>query len=201
MSNQITFGVRNVKYAVKTAGVYGAPIALAKADQISLESTYESTPEYGDGIVIAEITKDQGLTGTLTIVQEALSYEIAMKRKEELATGLHADVSQIDSVEHALYFEVFDQEDGERSVKKVWLYNVTSGKPGEDYKQIKDSVEVTHFDIPLTIRGDLMMTADGLEVYTDAKGNQKYVTKISATPAYANFTTFGDAVPVPKAAA
>ncbi len=201
MSNQITFGVRNVKFAVKTAGVYSAPVALAKVDQISLEPTYESTPVYGDGIVIAEITKDQGLTGTLTVVQEGQAYEIAMKRKEQLADGLIADISQIDSVEHAIYFEVFNQEDGERSVKKVWLLNVTSGKPGEDYTQIKDSIEITKFDIPLTIRGDDLMASDGLSVYTDAKGNQKYVPKVTADPSYADYDTFGDAVPVPKAAA
>jgi hypothetical protein len=201
MSNQITFGVKNVKYAVKSEGSYGTPVALAKADAISLEPTYESTPVYGDGVVMAELTKDQGMTGTLTIVQEALAYEIAMNRKEELATGLNADVSQIDSIEHALYFEVHQQTDGVRSVKKIWLLNVTSGKPGESYTQIKDSVEVTNFDIPLTIRGDLKLSADGLSVYKDANGNEKYVTKISATPDYSGYETFEDAVPEPKAAA
>ncbi len=200
MSEQITFGVKNVKYAIKNAGVYSAPVALAKADTISLEGTYESNPVYGDGIVIAEITKDQGLTGTLSIVQEAIAYEIAMKRKEALADGLNADVSQIDSVEHAIYFETYNQEDGIRKVKKVWLLNVTSGKPGETYTQIKDSVEVTKFDIPLTVRGELKLAAND-EVYKDANGNEVYITKMSATTDYSGYTTFGDAVPSPKAVA
>ncbi|MGE4321062.1 MAG: hypothetical protein AB7E61_06420 [Acholeplasmataceae bacterium] len=200
-TNQVEFNVQNVKFAVKSAGVYGAPQDLAYAESISLESTYQSEHKYGDGRIIAELTSDKGLTGSLAIIQEAIEYEIAMGRKEQLADGLIADVTQIDSIEHAIYFEVHQLKDGVRKVKKVWLLNVTSGKPSETWNQSKDSVNINDLEIPLVILGELMMTNDGSEVYVDASGNSKYVPKISATPDYAGYVGFEDAVPVPKAAA
>lgn len=201
-TKEVEFNIKNVKYAVKKAdGSYDTVQDLAYADGISLESTYSSEAIYGDGEVIAEITSDKGLTGALTLVQRSDDYEIAMKRKLLVDGDLVADITQRDSVEHAIYFEVSALLAGETKVKRVWLLNVTSGKASETFTQNKDSVSLNNLEVPLTIRGEKMMSNDGLSVYTDANGNTLNVTKLSAKPGDSAYATFADTVPTPKMAA
>jgi len=201
-TKEIEFNIKNVKYAVKNSdGSYGVVNDLAYAEGIALESTYSSSHVFGDGQIICEITSDKGLTGNLILVQMPQQYEIDMKRKMLLDGGAVGDISQRDSVEHAIYFEVEQLSGGITKTKKVWLLNVTSGKASETFTQSKDSANLNNIEIPLTILGEKMMSNDGLSVYTDANGNDLNVTKMSVVPTDTDYATFGDAVPTPKMAA
>lgn len=198
-TKEVEFNIKNVKYSVKGSnGTYGAVLDLAYAEAINLESTYSSEPVYGDGEILCEITNDKGLTGSLTTIQSSDDYEIAMNRKMLVDGGAVADITQKDSVEHAVYFESNLLLDGITKTKKVWLLNVTSGKPSETHTQSKENVTLNNLEIPLTILGEKMMTNDGLSVYKDANGNELKVTKLSVKPGDAAYATFGDAVPTPK---
>lgn len=198
-TKEVEFNIKNVKFAVKQSnGTYGAVQDLAYAEAINLESTYSSEPVYGDGEILCEITSDKGLTGSLTLIQNSDDYEIAMNRKMLVDGGAVADITQRDSVEHAIYFEVHQLLDGITKTKKVWLLNVTSGKPSETFTQSKDNVTLNNLEIPLTILGEKMMANDGLSVYVDANGNEKRVTKLSVKPGDASYATFGATVPTPK---
>ncbi|MFH2116766.1 MAG: hypothetical protein ABII85_01840 [Bacillota bacterium] len=197
-TNEVEFNVKNVKYAVKTAGVYGAPVDLAYAESISLEPTYQSEPYYGDGDIIGEMTSDNGMTGTLAIIQKSDDYEIAMQRKMIIDGESVADITQKDSIEHAIYFEIDALVSGVSKTKKVWILNVTSGKPGETYTQSKGTPTVNNLEIPLTILGEKLMANDGVTVYKDVNGNEKKVIKITSKPGDTAYDTFGAAVPTPK---
>ncbi|AUD65388.1 hypothetical protein BK011_06680 [Tenericutes bacterium MZ-XQ] len=201
-TKEIEFSIKNVKYAVRNSdGSYGAVQDLAYAEGIALESTYSSTHVYGDGQIICEITSDKGLTGNLILVQMPQQYEIDMKRKMLIDGGVVADITQRDSVEHAIYFEVSKLLDGVVQTKKVWILNVTSGKASETHTQSKDSVNLNNIEIPLTILGEKMMDNLGAAVYKDTNGNDLNVTKMSVVPGDADYATFEAAVPVPKMAA
>ena len=200
-TNEIQYNIKNVKFSVKSdPGVYGTTEDLAYAEGISLEPTYASQHQYGDGQIIAEITSDKGLTGALTLVQHPEAYEIAMKRKR-LVTGAVADVTQRDSVEHAIYFEIDSQENGIVKTNKVWLLNVTSGKPAETFTQSKENPTFNNVEIPLTILGDTLKDTAGTADYVDANGNTFKVTKMTAKPADTGYATFGATVPTPKVTA
>jgi len=198
-TKEVEFNIKNVKYSVKGSnGAYGVVQDLAYAEAINLESTFSSEPVHGDGEILCEITTDQGLTGSLTTIQSSDDYEIDMNRKMLVDGGAVADITQKDSVEHAVYFESHLLLDGITKTKKVWLLNVTSGKPSETHTQSKENVTLNNLEIPLKILGEKMMTNDGLSVYKDANGNELKVTKLSVKPGDAAYATFGDAVPTPK---
>lgn len=200
-TNEVQFNIKEVKFAVKSdLGEYGAPEDLAYAESISLEPTYQSQHLYGDGLIIGEITSDKGMTGSLAIVQPSDVYEIAMKRKRLVAGGT-ADITQKDSVEHAIYFEVDSLSGGVNKTVKVWLLNVTSGKPTETFTQSKENPTINNLEIPLVILGETLKNADGTADYVDENGNTVKVTRIVSRPTDANYATFGDAVPVPKVTA
>lgn len=200
-TKEVEFNVKNVKFAVRNSdGTYGAVKDLAYAEAINLESTYSSTPVFGDGEIMCEITSDKGLTGSLILIQNSDDYEIAMNRKLEIDGGVVADVTQRDSVEHAIYFETEKLLDGIVKTKKVWALHVTSGRPSETHSQSKENPTLNNLEIPLTILGEKLMANDGLSVYKDELGNTKLVTKMSVKPGDASYVDFEAAVPVPKKA-
>lgn len=200
-TNEVQFNVKNVKFAVKNdLGAYGTPEDLAYAEAISLEPTYQSQHLYGDGLIIAEVTSDKGMTGSLTLVQPSDAYEIAMKRKRAVAGGT-GDITQKDSVEHAIYFEVDSLQNGVNKTIKVWLLNVTSGKPAETFTQSKENPTLNNIEVPLIILGETLKNAAGTADEVDSNGNTVKVTRITAKPTDTDYATFGNAVPVPKVTA
>ena len=198
-TNEIQFNVKNVKYAVKDpiTGEYEAPKDLAYAEAIALEAVFSTQDVYGDGVKIATLASDQGMTGTLTLVQPAPQYEIDMGRKKEIDGGI-ADVTQLDSVEHAIYYEVEAVVNGTKSTIKTWLYNVISGRPSETFTQTKENPTLNNIEVALTINGDDLMDSAGTAVYVDAGGNSQKAIKLTAKPSDTGYATFGAAVPVPK---
>jgi hypothetical protein len=201
-TNELQFSIKNVKYAVKDSvlGTYGNPEDLAFAEQLALEATFNTQQQYGDGQIIATLSSDKGMTGTLTLVQLANQYEIDMKRKMEIDGGL-ADVTQLDDVEHAIYYEFEVVANGSKKTIKAWLLNVTSGRPSETLTQTKENPTINNIEISLTILGETLKTNLGTADYVDANGNTLKVTKIVSKPGDVGYATFGDEVPIPKALA
>lgn len=198
--NLLKFNAQNGKYAL--LGESATIKSIGKLDSVSLEADYSEQKIYGDGYVIDTIPSDKGLTGALATTLLNDEYEIDMGRKIELATGL-ADIKQLDSIPHNIYFEIFAREieganKGKNQVVKVWLLNVTTGKPGETFKQNEDGITVTTYENSLTVLGVPVKAATGEENYRDANGNEVYATKVVCYPDMVGYATFGDSVPVPK---
>lgn len=198
--NLLKFNAQNGKYAL--LGESATIKSIGKLDSVSLEADYSEQKIYGDGYVIDTIPSDKGLTGALATTLLNDEYEIDMGRKIELATGL-ADIKQLDSIPHNIYFEIFAREieganKGKNQVVKVWLLNVTTGKPGETFKQNEDGITVTTYENSLTVLGVPVKAATGEANYRDANGNEVYATKVVCYPDMVGYATFGDSVPVPK---
>lgn len=198
--NLLKFNAQNGKYSL--IGDSAAIKSIGKLDSVSLEADYSEQKIYGDGYVIDTIPSDKGLTGSLATTLLNDEYEIDMGRKIELATGL-ADIKQLDSIPHNIYFEIFAREieganKGKNQVVKIWLLNVTTGKPGETFKQNEDGITVTTYENSLTVLGVPVKAATGDENYRDANGNEIYATKVVCYPDMTGYATFGDTVPVPK---
>lgn len=193
------FGVKNLKYALQDSdlGTFGVPVDLAYANSISLEANYEETNLYGDGQILGILADDKGKTGTLSVINIEKHYEIAMKRAMEVDGGL-AEIQQRSTIEHAIYFETDGIEDGKAITIKRWLLGATSGKASETYNQTTDSPTINNYEYPLTILGVNLQDALGAEDHVDADGNTVKVYSITSFPEDAGYSTFGDAVPVPK---
>lgn len=191
------FNVKNVKYSVPVAGVFGVPKDLAYANSISLEADYEETKLFGDGQILAVLGDDKGKTGTLSVINIEKEYEVDMKRAREIENGL-ADVQQRSSVEHAIYFEVDAIEDGVAKTIKRWVFGVSTGKASESYEQTQDSPTINTYDYPLTVLGTNLQDSTGAEDYKDENGNTIKVFYVTSFPGDAGYATFEESVPTPK---
>lgn len=198
-TNELQFGVKNVKYAVRLPnGSYGVVNDLAFAHEIALEPTFSTQQIYGDGRVVAEIASDQGMTGNLTVIQIPHQYELDMKRKATLNDGTTADITQLDTIEHAIYYEVNKLENGINQTVKAWLLNVTSGKPTETNTQSQAEPTINNIEIPLTILGEFIKGAAGDGNYVDENGNEFLAYRVISKPGDTNYNTFHESVPTPR---
>lgn len=191
----VKFNVKNLKYAIKNEeGSYETPEDLAYASALSLETDYDEQYLYGDGQKIAVLTDDKGRVGELTVINIEEAYEIAMGRLMKVEGG-SAEIQQLKSVEHAIYYEVEALEDGERLTIKTWLFGCRTGKASESYNQTEDDPTINTYAYPLTVLGELLQDTGG--DYVDAKGNTIKAFRQTAYPDDTNYETFGETVPTP----
>jgi len=196
-SKLFLFNVKNLKFAVKTLGVWGTPADLAYGKTIALEADYSETPIYGDGQKLAVLASDKGKTGTLGVTTIEEAYETACGRGMTVVGG-YADIEQRSTVEHAIYYEVDGILDGSPITVKNWLFNVVTGKASKSFAQTEDDPTVNGFEYPLTVFGTNLRNSGDTADYTDANGNTIKVFEISAMPNDTGYATFGASVPTPK---
>lgn len=195
----VRFNIKNAKYAIKTGGTYGSPVAFGYSDSIALQADYSEKAIYGDGKKVAVLPNDKGKTGTLTLLAIDEAYELAMKRRMKTANGM-AEVKQTQSVEHAIYFETeYMDEDGSIKTAKTILYGVTSGRPSETFNQTTEDINNNNVDYALTIKGTPLMSSSGSGVYKDASGNAVTIWQETVTPEDPSYQAFGETISDPKA--
>lgn len=194
----VRFNVQNIKYAVQKAdGTFDTPVNYGTAIKMALEANTSTKDIFGDGRRIASIVNDKGKSGTMTTNNVSDDYEIAMGRKILTAVGL-ADIQQRKNIKHAIYFETCGlDEDGAMPIAKSWLFGVTSSRPSESFDQNTDDINESSFDTALTIGGTNLLNADETH-YVDEKGNELLVWQLTVTPEDEGYSTFGDAVVLPK---
>ena len=198
----IQFNVKNLKYALETAPkTFAAPVDLAYAVSITLEAEYNEKTIYGDGQVIAIIPDDKGKTGAIGVTNIENDYEVACGRSVVLVDGEYADVQQMNSVKHAIYYETDAFEDGVTKTVKYWVYGCTTGKSSESYAQTEDDPTINTYEYPLRVLGQNLEANLSTEDYIDSNGNTRKVYRIKSVPGDTNYATFGDTVPTPKSAA
>jgi hypothetical protein len=198
--NQFAFNIKNLKYAFKTLGVFGTPTAMTYARSLSLEADYDETPLYGDGQKLAVLADDKGKTGTLSLINIDEDYEIACGRQMLISKGI-ADISQNQTVEHALYFEFDLLDEGVSKTVKVWLFGVISGKPSVNLEQTTDNPTINPIEHALTVLGTNLKNAAGTADYEDTNGNTVKVYMLTSYPDDTDYATFGATVPTPSALA
>ena len=203
MANEKTlvrFNIKNAKYALKSSdGSYAEPVAFGYSDAIALEADYSEKAIYGDGRKVAVIPNDKGKTGTLTLLALDEAYELAMKRRMKTANGT-ADVKQMASIEHAIYFETEQMtEDGKISTAKTVIYGVTSGRPSETFNQTTEDINNNNVDYALTIKGVPLMDTAGTAAYKDSDGNTVTVWQETVIPGDPGYEAFGKTISMPKA--
>lgn len=194
----VRFNIKNAKYALKTSNGYDTPVAFGYSDSIALQADYAEKAIYGDGRKIAVIPNDKGKTGTLTLLTLDDAYELAMSRRMATAKGT-AEIKQVQSVEHAIYFETEYMDDaGVTHTAKTWVYGVTSGRPSETFNQTTDDINNNNIEYPLTIKGVPVLNSAGTATYVDDKGNAVYAWQETCIETDSGYDTFGNACVAPK---
>lgn len=191
----VRFNIKNAKYALQTADGWSSPVPFGYSDSIALEANYSEKMIYGDGRVVYTAPNDKGKTGTLTLLTIDDDYEIAMKRKMRTAKGL-AEIKQLASVPHAIYFETDYIEGGVTKTAKTVVYGVTSGRPSQSFSQTTEDINNNNTDYPLTIKGVPMQDASG-NIYKDSDGNIVYAWQETSVPGDAGYEDFGSSISFP----
>jgi hypothetical protein len=200
--NIIEFNCKNGVYSVDGQTV--KPLGYLTA--ISTEKNVDTKDIYGDGEIVLSQMNDKGSTGSLEMTARDDDFEKDLGFEMEIEQGL-AEVQVLGNVDIAVgaecYIVVKDKTSGKavQKTKKVWWLNVNVSPAGTSLSQNTDTTNEATVSYPLTIKGVNLMGEDGVAEYVDANGNTRKIFKVSCLPDNANYETFLDKPPVPKAKA
>lgn len=198
--NIIEFNCKNGVYSVDGSTV--KPLGYLTA--ISTEKNIDTKDIYGDGEIILSQMNDKGSTGSLEMTARDDDFEKDVGFEMEIEQGL-AEVQVLGNVDIAIgaecYIVVKDKTSGKavQKTKKVWWLNVNVSPAGTSLSQNTDTTNEATVSYPLTIKGTNLLGKDGTSAYVDENGNTRKIFKISCLPGNANYETFLDTVPIPKA--
>lgn len=129
--NKVTFGLKNVHYAVITEGAegaitYGTPVKIPGGVEISLDPRGDMSELYADDILYYSASNNQGYDGTLSIavIPEQFSIECLGEVKDDTDMVL-TEKSNLVGKNFALLFEFDGDVKGIRHV----LYNCSANRP------------------------------------------------------------------------
>lgn len=151
--NKVTFGLKNVHYAVITDDgkklTYGTPAALPGATELSLDASGDAIEFFADDVKYFNADNNQGYTGKLSVAKltEAFEKEVfgVDDTKGVLTENANAKIKRI-----ALMFEF----DGDQKATRHLLYNVSLSRPGDGSKSKEDKVDVNTQELEFTAAPD-----------------------------------------------
>lgn len=129
--NKVTFGLKNVHYAVITEGAegaitYGIPVKIPGGVEISLEPRGDMSEFYADDILYYSASNNQGYDGTLSIanIPEQFLIDCLGEVKDETDMVL-TEKANLVGKNFALLFEF----DGDVKATRHVLYNCSANRP------------------------------------------------------------------------
>lgn len=171
MSNKITYGLKNVHYAVLTnnAGVitYATPVALPGGIEISLEARGDMVEFFADNVVYYSAPNNQGYEGTLKLanIPDSFLQDVLGEQLDE-TDGVLTEVSNATTKNFALLFEF---EGDEKAVRHV-LYNCSANRPTVGSTTKTDNVEPNENELSFIATG--RATDNKVKTKTTATTNQ-----------------------------
>ena len=156
MPNKITFGLRNVHYALATFGEgtwsFGAPKPLEGAQEFSSELVGGTSQVYADDKIYHTLVSNSGATITLKLT--------------ELVEVTNAEVKTF-----ALGYEI----QGDSKARRVWYFLCTATPVGQSTKSKADSIEANSVSLTITARPIEVNDKEVLRVIAN-KGDTNYET-------------------------
>jgi len=130
--NKVVFGLKNVHYAVISedevtgATVYGTPVALKGATEISLEPRGETSDFYADDMLYYTTSTNAGYEATLTVANITNDFrrDVLGETMEETDSVITENTNSRAS-KIALMFEF----DGDQKAVRHCIYNCTVTRP------------------------------------------------------------------------
>lgn len=180
MANKVTYGLKNVHYAVATESqgswTYGTPVALEGAQEFSATILGGKSDVYADDKVIATTTSYSGQDITLKFT------ELSDQFKKDVLGYIEQDNSLIEItnagvVTFALGFEIA----GDAKRRRVWYYLCSATPVGDSTKSTTDTVEVNSVQLAITARPITSGNYDIIRVIKE-QGQTGYDTFLTTAP-------------------
>ena len=180
--NKITFGLRNVHYAIANQDNNGnwsfdTPVALPGAQEFSSEVVGGSTNVYADDTLYASLVQNAGRTLTLKFTEIDDDFKTSVLGYKKLANGNLVEIANAPVVTFALGFEF----QGDVKARRVWYYLCSVTPIAEATKSKADSIEANSVTLNITARpieiGDSLVTCD-----ISAKGDSNYANFLTSAP-------------------
>ena len=127
--NKVSYGLKNVHYAVITEGeggvdTYGTPKPLRGATELTFDPRGESSDFYADDRLYYSTTTNQGYEGTLTVALLPTDFRVDVLG-DILTDGVLTESSNAKTKRIAFMFEF----DGDQKATRHVMYNCTVARP------------------------------------------------------------------------
>lgn len=183
--NKVTFGLKNVHYAVITDDgqklTCGTPAALPGATELSLDASGDAIEFFADDVKYFNADNNQGYTGKLTVAKLTEAFEKDVLGVDD-TSGVSTENVKAKIKRIALMFEF----DGDQKATRHLLFNVSLSRPGEGSKSKEDKIDTNTQELEFTAApnpytGDVKTKTNSKT--TDAVYDAWYTSVFSGTPA------------------
>ena len=183
--NKVTFGLKNVHYAVITDDgqklTYGTPAALPGATELSLDASGDAIEFFADDVKYFNEDNNQGYTGKLTVAKLTEAFEKDVLGIDD-TSGVSTENVKAKIKRIALMFEF----DGDQKATRHLLFNVSLSRPGEGSKSKEDKIDTNTQELEFTAApnpytGDVKTKTNSKT--TAAVYDAWYTSVFSGTPA------------------
>lgn len=151
-ANKVKFGLKNVHYALLTAGeagevTFATPVPIPGAVNLSMEAQGETSTFYADDMAYYVTAANDGYSGDLEIAVLPDSYrKDVLGEKEDETDNILVENVTAEPKPHALLFEFAGDQKAVRHV----LYNCAATRPGITGSTTNKSKDPTTEKITLT---------------------------------------------------
>lgn len=188
MGNKVTFGLKNVHYALATINEAGewtfdTPKPLIGAQEITTEIIGGKTDVYADDQVIATLISNSGSTVSLKFTEISDEFKKDIFGYMDDSSGNLIEITNIPVTTFALGYEI----QGDLKARRIWYYLCTATPFGDGSKSNTDSIEANSLSITITARP--IEVGDYLVLRRIAnKGDSNYQTFLTSSPVMPVFT-------------
>lgn len=187
MGNKVTFGLKNVHYALALQAEDGnwtfeSPKKLIGAQEITTEAIGGSTQVYADDKVLATLVSNSGTTVSLKFTEIDDAFKKDIFGVLEDTNGNLVEVVNNETKTFALGYEI----QGDIKARRIWYFLCTATPSGDASKSKADSIEANSITLNITARPIESGDNQILRVIAGA-GDTNYTSFLSSTPVLPTF--------------
>lgn len=153
MNNKVTFGLKNVHYALATQAedgswTFATPKKLEGAQEITTEAIGGSTQVYADDKVLATLVSNSGANVSLKFTEIDDQFKKDVFGILEDSNGNLVEVVSNSAKTFALGYEI----QGDIKARRIWYFLCTATPTGDASKSKADSIEANSNTLNITAR-------------------------------------------------
>lgn len=154
MNNKVTFGLRNVHYALASLSddgeswIFDEPKKLKGAQEVSTELIGGATQVYADDQVYATLISNAGSNVTLKLTEVDDEFKKDIFGYETDSNGNLIEVTDSSTKTFALGYEI----QGDAKARRIWYFLCTATPVGSASKSKTDSIEANTVNLTITAR-------------------------------------------------
>ena len=153
MSNKVTFGLKNVHYAIATPTEddtwdFGTPKKLHGAQELSAEVIAGKTDVYADDKIVATLASSSGSNITLKLTELDDDFKVDILGFARDSNGNLVEIVNHRTKTFALGYEI----QGDIKARRIWYFLCTATPSGDASKSKADSIEANSITLNITAR-------------------------------------------------